>query len=81
MKKFGFILMLAVSSLAFVNCSGDDDGGGDCFSCDATGSVVEYCKKGSDEYTVSVGGHVVQTLPLGDMSWEEFKSSMQEACN
>jgi hypothetical protein len=79
MKKLTFILM-AAASLAFMNCSGDDDGG-DCFSCDATGEAVKYCKSGDNNYSVSVGGIEVGEYPLGDMTWEEFKADTQEACN
>lgn len=81
MKKFTLVMFTLVASIAFINCSGDDDGGGNCFNCDATGSVIKYCKKGNDQYTISVGGVVMSTGDLGDMTWEEFKSSMQEACN
>lgn len=81
MKKFTLIAFTLLGSLAFVGCSGDDDGGGGCFTCNATGSVMKYCKKGSDQYTVSVGGVVVQTLPLGEQTWEEFKADMLELCD
>ncbi len=81
MKKFTFVLLTAVCSLAFVNCSSDDDkGGDDCFNCGSGAAQIKYCKKG-DKYTVSIGGVVTQEFPLGDQSWEEFRTEMQEICN
>lgn len=81
MKKFALVAFTMLGSLAFVGCSGDDDAGGGCFTCSTTGQAIKYCKKGSDQYTVSVGGIVVQTLPLGEQTWEEFKSDMLELCD
>jgi len=75
MKKFTFVLLTVASSLAFVNCSSDDDkGGDDCFECTELGVTVKYCKKGDNEATMTVvGTGVSQTIPLGGMTWAEFK--------
>ncbi len=81
MKKFTFVLMTAVASLAFVNCSSDDDGGNDCFSCGSGASEIKYCKKGDDKYTVTVGGVVTQEFSLDGESWEDFRADMQELCD
>ena len=81
MKKFTFILMTAVASLAFVNFSREDDkGGSDSLDCGSGPAQIKYCKKG-DNYTVSYGGVVTNELPLGDQTWDEFRDEMQAICD
>jgi hypothetical protein len=81
MKKFTLVAFTLLGSLAFMGCSGDDDSGGGCFTCSATGQAMKYCKKGSNQFTVEVGGIVIQTGNLGDQTWEEFKADMLELCD
>lgn len=82
MKKFVFVLMAAASSLAFVNCSGDDDSGSqDCFDCSLMGVNTEYCyTEGEDHYTMTVMGQS-EDIPLNGASWADVKEGLQSICN
>lgn len=79
MKKIAFIFMILAGSLAFTNCSSDDDNGGaDCFDCELLGATLCHTE-GDDFYTITVQGHT-ENVPLEGESWEEIKSDMQDFC-
>lgn len=82
MKKLTFILLTVASSLAFVNCSSDDDKGGgeDCFDCNFIVNT-KYCYvDGNDYYTVTVMGET-ENVPLEGASWSDVKEGLQMVCN
>lgn len=82
MKKLTFILLAVAGSLAFVNCSSDDDKGGgkDCFECNLI-LTMEYCyEEGNDYYTVTVMGEK-ENVPLDGESWADIKAGLQQACS
>ncbi|NLN32224.1 MAG: hypothetical protein GX159_01340 [Flavobacteriaceae bacterium] len=81
MKKLTFILLAVAGSLAFVNCSSDDDKGGkDCFDCNMI-VTAKYCyEDGNDYYTVEVMGQS-ENIPLEGESWANIKAGLQEICD
>ncbi|GEM_PF-1092724 len=84
MKKFIFVLTVAASSLAFVNCSSDDDGGSeDCASCGFMGIETKICyTEGNSYYTLSVTGGNSQNIEFEEgETWAEVKSSFEEGCD
>lgn len=84
MKKFTFVLLTVASSLAFVNCSSDDDKGGeDCSSCGFMGIETRICyTEGNSYYTMTMTGGEPQTVELEEgETWAEVKSSFEAACD
>lgn len=81
MKKLTFILLAVAGSMAFVNCSSDDDkGGSDCFDCGFMGIETKYCyNEGNDYYTVTVMGQS-ENVPLEGASWSDVKEGLQAVC-
>lgn len=79
--------MTAVASLAFVNCSSDDDKGGsrDCFDCNLMGVNTEYCHTEGDDFyvmTVSIAGQSQsENVPLDGASWSDVKEGLELICN
>lgn len=82
MKKLTFILLAVVGSMAFVNCSSDDDKGGgkDCIECNMI-ITAKYCHvDGDDFYTVEVMGET-ESVPMDGESWADIKAGLQAACD
>lgn len=83
MKKITLIALTVVGSLAFINCSSDDNSGSkqDCFDCTLMGAKAKYCHtEGNDFYTVTVAGQS-QKIPLGKASWADTKADLQSICD
>ena len=83
MKKILFVA--AIAAMTFTSCnkdSGSDEKSEDCFDCETASATITYCHTdGEDVYTMKVLGQTVdQDIPEGT-TWEELKSSLQEACN
>lgn len=84
MKKLTFVLLTVASSLAFVNCSNDDDKGGeDCSSCGIMGAEMKICyTEGNDYYTMTVTGGGSQNIDFAEgESWADVKSDFDAACD
>ena len=84
MKKLTFILLAVAGSLAFVNCSSDDDKGGeDCSSCGFMGIETKICyTEGNSYYTMTVTGGTSQNVEFAEgETWAEVKSSFDAACD
>lgn len=78
MKKLTFILLTVATSLAFINCSSDDDNGSeDCFDCKMI-ITSKYCYTEGDKfYRVTVAGQT-ENVPLNGASWSEVKSGLEQ---
>lgn len=81
MKTLKYFITLIIS-LTFINCSSDDERGGEsCFECTMTGVGTRFCRVGNGNYTVEVVGGPSQEYSLEeDQTWEEFKDEMLYYC-
>lgn len=80
MRKFmiaAVIIVLAISS-----CKKDDDDSSDtdCFDCLANGVTTEYCYTDGDDHYVFTGNGTVADVPLNGVSWSDWKTALQAAC-
>jgi len=51
----------------------------DCFTCNDTNT--QYCYlPGNDYYTISIDNATPTQTPLGDLTWQEIKSNLQDDC-
>lgn len=81
MKKIAFIFTILAGTLAFTNCSSDDDKGStDCFDCDLFVTATYCHTDGDDFYTMTVAGQT-ENIPMEGESWEEIKAALQQVCS
>lgn len=82
MKKGLLIAFTVLGSMAFINCSSDDNDGGsnNCVECKQGGVTAKYCyNEGDNFYTMTVAG-TSQKAPLAGQSWEDVKEVLKAAC-
>ena len=84
MKKITLTILTVVASLAFMNCSSDDDKGQkkqECIDCEIMGSNSTYCyTEGDTFYTINSSGES-DKVPLEGASWSDAKMLLKELCN